>query len=698
MLILIDTKKLYKKLILIYIFVCDFINKKDNILKYLQKSFGTIILFTLLFLNIYYNSYSQLLKDNKQFYNSITNELLGIKPSVSYGLNSHIASFNQFQGLIDCNEFTIGTGIGINFGIELETELSNKFMLSLGFGYSGRNGLLSRENQTTVRNTTTGVEELITTKAEIDTKINFIDFKPGVKINLVEFLEGPLFFTPAFRVSMPISGTFDQYEKISSPQTAVFTNPDGSRTTQRNLSKNNFETFNMPNLGVSFGLEKYFKVSHTNYISLGFNYDYNINNLLSDADWKINTMSFSLGYRYSIDKATKEIPVIEDKEPIKEEPVIVEIKKEEPIIIPPPPPSPYFDLEVVNEGTLAEVISGREILATIPVVNSVFFDDGSSEISNNYRKSFVNVNYFSGNAIEKHYYILPRIAKILKETSNAQLTIRGFTSGKYSPNENKKLATDRANNVKDIIVSMGISPNTIKIETPAEPDIKSTLEGLDLAVENRRVDLILQNAPLQNYVEIVSYKEVTGNLKITSKIYNSKDKVSLKSNISKNNYNLGNNDKLGIFYRHRVDVFSNVLDVKIDANLNELYKTYSNNFVLDTLKESFVNLNLENFEAVLRFDYNSSELSIENKELINQLYKLVPEGTTLVILGSTDTYGTEKRNKTLAGERANNTNAYIKTLKGRNVNLETLTTNEKFDESTPQGRFLNRSIRLRLKP
>lgn len=697
MLILISTKKLYENLIFIDIFVYVFINKKDNILKYLQKSFVTVILFTLLFLNTYYNSYSQLLNDNNQFSSSITNEFLGIKPSVAYGLNSHVSSFNQFQGLIDCNEFTKGDGNGLNFGLELESELGNNFLLSLGFGYSGRNGLLSRENQTTVRNTTTGLEELIITKAEIDTKINFIDFKPGIKINLVEFLEGPLFFTPAFRVSMPISGTFDQYEKISSPQTAVFVNADGSRTTKRNLANNNFETFNMPNLGVSFGLEKYFKVSNTNYISLGFNYDYNLNNLLSDANWKINTMSFSLGYRYSIDKAKEEIPVIEEKEPIKEEPVIVETKQEEPEIIP-PPPAPYFDLEVVNEGTLAEVISGREILATIPVVNSVFFDDGSSEISDNYRKSFVNVNYFSGNAIEKHYYILPRIAKILKETSNASLIIRGFTSGKYSPNENKKIASERANNVKNVLVSMGINPNTIKIETPAEPDIKSTLEGLDLAVENRRVDLILQNAPLQNYVEIVSYKEVTGNLKITSKIYNSEDKVSLKSNISKNNYNLGHNDKLGIFYRQRVDVFSNVLDVKIDANLNDLYKTYTNNFVLDTLKSSFVNLNLENFEAVLRFDYNSSELSIENKELINQLYNLVPEGTTLVILGSTDTYGTEKRNKTLAGERANNTNAYIKTLKGRNVNLETLTTNEKFDESTPQGRFLNRSIRLRLKP
>lgn len=648
------------------------------------------------------SSFGQLLISNSdnvsQFNQSIVNESFALRPNVNYNLNNYVSKFNNFQGVIDCNEFTQGNGSGLNFGLEFDTQLSDNIFLGLNFNYSDISAVFSRNNITYIRNNSTKLEEKVTTLAEIESKLNFVDFRPALKLNLAEFWNGPLFFTPAFRLSYALGGNFTQTEKISSPNSAVFTNNDGSQVTQRNLASGDFTTLNSLNFGAFVGLEKYFKVSETNYLTFNLGYDIGLNNILSDADWKINTFSVGLGYRYSINKSKEEPPVIKEEPPvIKEEPPVI---KEEPIVeIPKPAPAPpNFDLEVTNEAVFAEVISGKEILATIPVVNSVFFEEGSSELIDRYKKEYANIDFFSGNAVEKHYYILPRIAKKLKENPNARLILRGYTSGKYSPSENKKLATERVEYVQKILNEMGISNNLIKVEIPAEPDIKSTLEGLDLAVENRRVDLILQNAPLQTYIEIVSFKEVTGSLKVKASIYNSEDKVTVKTNLSKKAYNLGNDEKLEILYKYRVDVNSDSLYANIDANLNNQYKNYSNTFELQKLKSKYIALNLENFEAVLRFDYNSSELSAENKELINQLHQMVPEGTTLVILGSTDTYGTERRNKTLAAERAAVTNAYIKTLKGRNINIETTTTEEKFDETTPQGRFLNRSIRLRLKP
>lgn len=626
------------------------------------------------------------------FQKNTENESFSLKPYATYNFNSYFSDFNQFQGVIDCNKFTKGQGNSLNFGIELETRLSEDILLSLNFAYNDKSALFQRNNDAYIRNLSTNLEEKIITSAEINSKLTYIDFKPGLKFNLVEFWAGPMFLTPALRLSYSLGGSFNQVEKISSPSTAVFTEPNGTNTSIRYLADGNFSTLNQFNFGGNLSLEKYFQISSSNYLSLIVSYDYAINNILQDANWKTGALSVGLGYRYSIDKGKDEPIVIPPPlpKPPKEEPIVVETPK---AVAP-----PDFDLSLSYDFTMSEVTSGKEILATIPIVNSVFFDDGKSTISGKYETTYSENNYFTGNAIEKHYYILSRIAKRLRENPNGKLLLKGYTSGKLTPEENKKLAQERVANIKNIMIEMGIDTKRIFTETPTEPDIKSSLENIDLAVENRRVDLILQNVPLQTYVEITSYKEVVGGMKVEAKVFNSTEKVRVQANMSKNIYNVGNNEKLEIFYKHRVDVHSDTMQINTVANLNEKYKTYSEVVKLKNLKSNLVNLNLENFEAVLRFEYNSSEISNENKELINQLYNLVPENTTLVILGSTDTYGTDKRNKTLAAERATATEAYIKMLKGRKIKIETTTTNEKFDESEPQGRFLNRSIRLRLKP
>jgi len=39
---------------------------------------------------------------------------------------------------------------------------------------------------------------------------------------------------------------------------------------------------------------------------------------------------------------------------------------------------------------------------------------------------------------------------------------------------------------------------------------------------------------------------------------------------------------------------------------------------------------------------------------------------------------------------------YIKSISKKKINIEIGTSNEKFPEDTPQGRFLNRSIRIKI--
>lgn len=661
------------------------------------RKFHYKILILFIFLNI--NLFSQNTISNQNNENnsdSVQKEIFSIKPIVGYNFNSFSSNFNQFQGLVDCNEFTTGKGNGLAFGILLNKNINSFWGINFGINYSDRSGIFNRKNKFATRNMSTGLEEEVNTSVEIDSKLQFIDLTPGVNLELVDFLNGPLFFNPSLRLSIPLTGTFIQYEKIDNPSSAVFVNNDGSKTTKRIVANNSFETFSMPNLGLVLGLEKLFRVSEFNSISVSASYDLGLNNILSDADWKINTFNISLGYKYSIRESKPEPEII--PEPIPEptpEPVVEKVAE---VIPPPPPAAPDFELFIKNESLTNEVTSGREVMATIPIVNSVFFEEGNSVIPKNYNQNMVNVDYFTGNAIEKHYYILPRITKILNSNKNSKLILKGF-SANNDININKQIVDERLQNIKNTLISMGVDSKVIRTEATYQPDIKSSIENIDLDADNNRVDLIVENAPLQNYVVILNYKEVIGSFKVLSKIYNSEEKVNIKSNISKKTYALQNEGNLEIIYKQRVDVNSNELNINVDANLGAKYKNYNEIVKLDNLKTNFVSLNLDNFEAVLRFDYNSSFLSNDNKELLTQLYNTVPNGTTLVVKGSSDALGTEKRNKTLELERATNTINFIKSLTGKNLNIENDNNlDDKFDESTPQGRFLNRSIRIKLKP
>jgi len=654
--------------------------------------FNFLILIAIFNINLYSQN-SETTQNNNTESDFVQKEIFSIKPMVGYNFNNYSSQFKQFKGLVDCNEFTNGSGNGLAFGLVFNKNINDFWGINFGINYSDRSGVFSRQNKFATRNLTTGLDEEVNTSVEIDTKLQFLDLTPGVNLELFDFFNGPLYFNPSLRLSIPVNGTFSQYEKIDNPSSAVFTNNDGSKTTKRVVADNSFETFSMPNLGLVLGLEKLFRVSEFNSISIAASYDLGLSNVLSDADWKINTFNISFGYKYSIRESKPEPIIIPEPTP---EPVIEEVVE----VIPPPPPAPPdFELVISNEVTSNEVTSGREVMATIPIVNSVFFVEGSSTIPKAYNQNLVNVDYFTGNAIEKHYYILPRIVKILNSNPSSKLIITGFSSNNIDINSTKQIVTERIDNIKNTLISMGVDKNIIKVEANYQPDIKSSIESIDLNADNNRVDLIVENAPLQNYVLILNYKEVIGSFKVKSKVYNSNEKVNIKTNISKKTYALQNDGNLEIIYKQRVDVNSNELNITVDANLDSKYKNYSELVKLENTKTNFVSLNLDNFEAVLRFDYNSSFLSNENKELLTQLYNTVPNGTTLIVKGSSDALGTEKRNKTLELERATNTMNFIKNLKGKNINIENDNNlDDKFDETTPQGRFLNRSIRIKLKP
>jgi len=77
--------------------------------------------------------------------------------------------------------------------------------------------------------------------------------------------------------------------------------------------------------------------------------------------------------------------------------------------------------------------------------------------------------------------------------------------------------------------------------------------------------------------------------------------------------------------------------------------------------------------------------------------ELLPQGTTVIIYGSADALGTEERNKQLEFERAKVTKDFIQSISNDKFIFITDVNKSKFPEDTEEGRFLNRSMKIRLR-
>lgn len=147
------------------------------------------------------------------------------------------------------------------------------------------------------------------------------------------------------------------------------------------------------------------------------------------------------------------------------------------------------------------------------------------------------------------------------------------------------------------------------------------------------------------------------------------------------------------------DLIANKGDFTIESELSskDLLEKDTVKVAIDKIREENVDLRTDEFEALLMFDFASSMLTDETKILLKQLVDLLPEGKTFVIIGNTDEIGLEEANKKIAAERAANAINFIKSNTAKTFYFEEKTNTDKYDETTPQGRYLNRSIIIRIK-
>ncbi len=603
----------------------------------------------------------------------------------------YTADFRSFQGAIDCGVFTEGDGQGLSFSLTGEYPLANRLYLGLGVGYAQRGGSLVNPGSFPARDTSTGEVVTVRTENTIETTLNYLELQPEIRYTLVpDFLRGPLRAVAAVRLAFPMTSTFEQTESIVAPDNAAFT-ASGSRTRERKIAAGEIFSRTSTGIGATAGIENMLTIGQSLYFTQQVLFDYNFSDLTTDASWKTYGMRFEAGIRYAFISTP---PAPPQPPPVRDTVII-----EKPIIEPPAPPPPVAVVRidnVMNESTQLEI--GNELVATQPLVNAVFFEKTSAAIPDRYVRTVGRSK--PDDAVAAHRYILTDIAELVRKNPEARITLQGATSGTSDEPAGRDLAEARAAAVREALIGLGVPENVITVKSSLLPSNPSNQDFEEGRQENRRVDIAVRNAPLQEYIAKRRYAElhsvVTGSVTLANLPYEGDG--FLRLNIADTVVRVSESGDFAIPFTRRLDA-SQSGDLKVVATLklpdHALQSTDEVLLSLASVPTREVDLQLDSFEPILRFDYDKSSLSDANKDLLRQMAAVLPAGTTIAILGSADALGAEKRNAELSRDRALNVEKFIRSISGDRFTITSSGAEARFPDATPEGRFLNRSIRVR---
>lgn len=590
-------------------------------------------------------------------------------------LSAHSANFTSNGDIVDCGNLTSGTGINPVVQAILEFPITSNLGIGVGVGYVGRSASITHQEAYPIRNGTTGSDETLITDLALDATLTYLEIQPDLRLPLIgSYQQRTLGIFGGPRIALPITTKFVQHETVVSPENATFI-VDGKRTQDRTIASGPLSTRSAMLLGASIGIESAIPLSATTSLVPAVSADYFFTGVVHDAPWRTYGLRAELGLRFSFVKQTQ---------PPTQQP-------------PPPPPAIIafapVTVAISNPAFDGEVVTGDLLNASTPVVNAVFFDSASAQIPSRY-KTVDDGSAPPSDAVEAHYWILRHVSSVVARNPEAVVRLEGAGGN--------SIGRDRAEAVAAALVGLGIPQGRITSASRDLPRMPSNNDFAGGRQENQRVDIILQNAPLQEWVTATKFAELHGTIRGTVTRYGGDPE--LQQNAVIRTY-VQNHDSSVVMVRTATGLFSlpltesvssaaDTITIPVLAECNGAATRLDVAVNLPSLPHRSINLETKNFEAVLRFDYNSDELTPEVQQLLRQLVDKLPRGSTITVAGSSDALGSADRNKILENNRAQNTVAFIKNLVGSALSVATVTSDKHFSDATPQGRFLNRSIRI----
>lgn len=594
-------------------------------------------------------------------------------------INSHAGAVHHTSSIIYCGDLTSGNGGGAAFSLGLELPFNHNLGLGIEVGYANRSGIFSRLNSYPMRDPISGDDVTMLADYTFEASLGYVEFAPTFILPIIgAFDKRTLAVSIGPRLALPLAKSYVQGETVSSPENAFFI-VDGNRTQERIIAQGELLSPSSMLVGVSGSIESFIDVGQHIALIPRVSADYFFTNVVTDAEWKIFSVRAEIGIRFS--NGTTQQPLT----------TLVPM----PVVAAPAPP--HIALDVYDFS--GEIVTGNQLRASSPIVNAVFFDSASADVPLSYRRS-LDGSVVSNNPVEAHAWILQRIAMIMQANPQARIVLHGATSGASTEPDGVVLAQHRTEAVRQILTDMGIAASSITQNTSVLPRLPSNNDFMGGRQENRRVDLVVENAPLQTWVSTEEFAFARGTVRLrarfiggdpvrkpdsTTIMINGADTVVATVGIEH-----------GIWCDLPIDLSKQSIVVTVSASAGGAYSQLDTVIDLTALPRRSIALQVNNFDAVLRFDYNSSDITDDVQSLLTQLAEQLPTNSTITVEGSSDALGSEERNRVLSEERAEKTEQFVKTVATKGLNFRTSTSTNKFSDATPQGRFLNRCIRVRV--
>lgn len=377
------------------------------------------------------------------------------------------------------------------------------------------------------------------------------------------------------------------------------------------------------------------------------------------------------------------------------------------------------------------VLMQTQVSETFPLLNVIFFDEGSSKIPSRYvllsneqargfkedqlqRDQSQSAHGRASGQLNVYHNVLNVLGDRMRSNTNISISLNGASAN--GPQE----AREFAENIKQYLVNVyGISGGRIATQGHFKPFPPSEHPGgtKDLALlkaENRRVDIETSSPELMSEVGGGMMKAVqitdTQFDPLDSQIVMNVDSASqlLRSWSVVTTDERGNRKNFGPFTGDRAGVQGSAVLGNSPEGDYKVVMTGNTNHGRTVTKEASVHLARQvesvkkgfRYSIVFGFD-RSATVASYNRFLVNIVAPLISEGSTVSIHGHTDIIGTTDYNQTLSESRSHDTQGVLEhalTNSGRDhVTFETSgfgadPEHAPFGNGLPEERFYNRTV------
>lgn len=617
--------------------------------------------------------------------------------------NFHETDATLFTGGGECGAFNNGSGYGPAVGIVGEMPIVGTWLDAVvSMLYAGRGGNFGEvyTSGLPILDPNTGQYTLLQRRHNYEATLNYVIGSLGLQVN--PFEEIPLYLRASGTVGhIPGTPTHRQTEEILAPSGVVY--PE-TNATIREVSSGPITgagtTFGLAG-AVGYRLPLGQRLSASPEIS----YYYPLNDVTPYYRWRISSLQagvlLSWTFGGDVEPQTPEPPVeIADHHPSTDASSIVLTQ------IPP------------QDISIVETI----VTETFPLLPYIFFDSASATIPNRYvmlgttdRATF-DERALPHRSLGTYYNVLNIVGNRMLRDSSIHIRLNGTTDRKEEtvPGAVDNLARSRAQEVKDYLVKQwGIDPSRVAVTTTSQPAYPSSMEYVEGAQENRRVEItsdaddilapILHERFSEYAVEPKQFRFSTGDgvkgvtswgLKVStggSLVWEQSGLGDLPATLS---WPLTREMMAAIGdASHKKDSLYCELTVMKDGKATTAHLAIPSSKTRYPFEVSRLSL--------IVFDFDKSEITSQNRRMVSSfIARSISPAATATIVGSTDRLGELKHNQELSEARAlavrdliagERPNAAITSTKGIGPG------NLLYDNDLPEGRYYCRTVTVEVK-